>query len=314
VINEKYDFFLTRPPDRVGYLKQLYDERIYIINQVLNFPIYPRLIEVLFYENKRFLSYYLNAMDIPHPKTWVFYNKDETLSFIENCELPIVAKTNIGAAGRGVKIIKNRSKAYKYVENAFSKTGIKRTFMPNFRRGDYLKRLRKRFSHIGESIEYFLEKKKAATVQPQKWFVLFQEYVESDFEWRCVVIGDSYFGHKKLRSFGEKMSGTSKVGWDLPEEELLNLLKGIVDKNNFWSQAIDLFYDEKRGYLVNELQCFWGSKHPHQMMKNGTPGRFVYREGTWQFEEGSFNQNNSYDLRLQHVMKFLEDPNNEKNH
>jgi glutathione synthase/RimK-type ligase-like ATP-grasp enzyme len=269
-------------------------------------PVYPTLNELLIYENKRFLSYFLKARDFPHPKTWIFYNKSEAESFVDWCEYPIVAKTNIGAGGSGVKIINNKQNAKKYVDSAFSSRGIKRSFFPNFRKGDYLKRFRKRISNIGESVNYFKEKKKAATIEPQKFFVIFQEYIQADYEWRCVVINDSYFGHKKLRSYGDKISGTSNVSWDVPNENLLNFLKKIVDENGFWSQAIDLFYDQHRGYLVNELQCFWGSKNPHQMIKDGKPGRFIYKNDEWVFEKGSFNTNNSYDLRLEHVLNILE--------
>lgn len=305
ITQKNYDFFLTRAPGRIGYFKQLYDERIYIINQVLKRPIYPTLNEVLIYENKRFLSEFLKANNIPHPETRVFYSRKEAHSFIRTTPFPIVAKTNIGAGGSGVKIIKNRKDAERYIELAFSIEGIKRSFLPNFRKGDYLKRLVTRISKPREAIRYFKEKKISATIEPQKYFVIFQEYIKSDYEWRCVVIDNSYFGHKKLRSLGEMMSGTSKVSWNVPNKELLDLLKKIVDQNGFWSQAIDLFYNKEQGYLVNELQCFWGSKNPHQMIKNGTPGRFYNENGDWVFDPGHFNQNNSYDLRLQHILRLL---------
>jgi glutathione synthase/RimK-type ligase-like ATP-grasp enzyme len=232
---------------------------------------------------------------------------DAALNFVENYKFPLVAKTNIGAGGSGVKILKNVTEAKDYIDNSFSTIGINRSFLPNINKGEYFKRLKKRLSNINESIKYFKEKKKAATIDPQRWFVIFQEYIDSEFEWRCVVIDDSYFGHKKLRNFGEKMSGTSKVSWDVPNEKLLNLLKEIKEDNNLQCQAIDLFYNEKRGYLVNELQCFWGSKNPHQMIKEGAPGRYVYKNNKWIFEEGTFNTNNSYDLRLKHVLKLLEE-------
>ncbi len=309
VLSDKYDFFLTRSTDRQSYFKQLYDERVYILNQVLHLNIYPKLNELLIYENKKLLSYFLKANDIPSPKTWIFYNKEEALDFIKHAELPIVAKTSIGSSGSGVKIINSKENAEKYICDAFSNKGITRSFIPNIRKGDYLNRIKKRFKNINDSIEYFREKKKAATQEPQKWFVLFQEYIETEYEWRCVVIDDSYFGHKKLRSYGEKFSGTSKVSWDYPDEQLLNLLRNIIEKTGFWSQAIDLFYDKKRGYFVNEMQCFWGSKNPHQMIKDDKPGRFVSSNGNWIFQEGEFNTNNSYNLRLQHILKLLKEKN-----
>lgn len=306
ISGRKYDFILTRPPGYIDYFKRLYDERIYVVSEILKMPVYPTLNEILIYENKRMLSYFLDAKKIPHPRTWVFYDLDESLKFADICQLPVVAKTAIGAGGRGVKIFQSRKEIRNYIEASFSSKGITRSFMPNIRKGDYIKRLRNRISNPVKSIEYFIDKRKMATADPQKWFVIFQEYIKTDYEWRCVVIGDSYFGHKKLRSTGDKISGTSKVCWDYPDKELLNFISKIVVENNFWSQAIDIFYNPERGYLVNELQCFWGSKNPHQMMKNGNPGRYIFQDGNWIFEEGSFNQNNSYDLRLKHVLEILE--------
>lgn len=310
VTQKDYDFFLTKAPGRIAYFKQLYDERIYIINQILKRPIYPTFNEILIYENKRFLSAFLKSKNLPHPKTFVFYSKQEALSFLQTTNYPIVAKTNIGAGGSGVKIFKNGKDAEKYINLVFSSKGITRSFLPNFRKGDYTLRLKNRMTNPKETILYFKEKQKAATIEPQKYFVIFQEYIRSEYEWRCVVIDDSYFGHKKMKSFGEMMSGTSKVKWDVPDIELLNFLKRIVEKNGFWSMAIDLFYNEERGYLINELQCFWGSKNPHQMIKDGTPGRFINKDNSWIFEAGTFNQNNSYNLRLEHVISLLR--NNEK--
>jgi len=306
VREKEYDFFLTRPPGRIAYYKQLYDERVYIIANVLNLPVYPTIDEQLIYENKRMLAYFLKARNIPHPKTSVFYKEQEAINFIRKSSFPLVAKTNIGAGGSGVKILKSEQEALDYIKNSFSEKGIKRSFGPNIRKGNYLKRLKKRLGNISDTVDYFKEKKRAATIEPQKWFVIFQEYIESDYEWRCVVINNSYFGHKKLRSIGEKISGTSNVSWEIPDENLLNFLKKIVDENGFWSQAIDLFNDKQRGYLVNELQCFWGSKNPHQMIKEGKPGRFIHKNGQWIFEEGNFNRNNSFDLRLQHVLELIE--------
>lgn len=304
--NKKFDFFLTRPPGYVDYYKRLYDERIYVVSEILKLPVYPTLNEILIYENKRMLSYFLDARKIPHPETWVFYDMDEAIGFAEKCDVPLVAKTSIGGGGSGVRILRDRAEIIGYINKSFSSKGITRSFLPNIRKGNYLERMAKRLADPGKSIEYFREKKNNAIIDPQKWFVIFQEYIKTDYEWRCVVVGDSYFGHKKLRNIGEKISGTSKVSWDYPSEELLDFLKEIVVENNFWSQAIDIFFNDERGYLVNELQCFWGSKSPHQMIIDGRPGRFVHRDDNWHFEGGIFNSNNSYDLRMEHILKILE--------
>jgi len=41
------------------------------------------------------------------------------------------------------------------------------------------------------------------------------------------------------------------------------------------------------------------------MMVDGKPGRYIKKGGKWIFEEGAFNQNESYNLRLEYVLDQL---------
>lgn len=306
VVADDFDCFLARPPSATSHFKQLYDERMFIIHDVLHKKVYPSLMEMLIYENKKMLLYWLNAYSIPHPRTWIFYHKEEALQFITKTTLPIVTKSAIGASGSGVEIIRDKARLKRYIDRIFSEKGVMRRWGPNLRKGDVVKRVVARLQNIPESYRYFRNKYTSAAMSPQRWFVIFQEYIHCDFEWRVVRIGDSYFGHKKIRKRGEMFSGTSEVRWDAPPERLLNFVKYVCDTGKFLSQAVDIFEDENGQYLVNELQCFFGSKHPHQMILNGKPGRYIDRDGRWIFEEGNFNTHDSFDLRLAHVIQLLE--------
>ena len=116
-------------------------------------------------------------------------------------------------------------------------------------------------------------------------------------------MGDSFFAHKKLK-LGEKTSGSLLKGYGDPPPDLLDFVKAITDKHKFYSQSIDIFESE-RGYLVNEMQCFFGQSDPHQMIINSIPGRYIYSDSGWIFEAGSFNTNESYDLRLAAALDIL---------
>ena len=41
----------------------------------------------------------------------------------------------------------------------------------------------------------------------------------------------------------------------------------------------------------------------HILEVDGRPGRYLYQDGQWVFEEGMFNSNESYDLRLEVALK-----------
>ena len=300
IISDSFDGFLACPPGREALFKKLYDERIYIIEKVLNAFVYPSYEEISIHENKKYLSYWLRANNLPFPMTFVFYNKNEALKFTRDVTLPIVGKMNIGASGKGVKVFKDRESLVEYINLAFER-GLRGEWGPNLKMGGYTSRLGKILSDPKRIVRRLQVYKKNYNAI-QKGFVIFQEYISHDYEWRVVKIGDSYFGHKKVKQ-GDKASGTKGIDYVALPDNLLNFVKGISSDHHFNSMAFDLFEDEKAGYLINELQCIFGHVQEYICAKNGKPGRYRYLGEEWVFEEGMFNTNLSYDLRLEDALK-----------
>lgn len=297
----KPDFCLARPSGLTQHLKRVYDERIYIVEKHLKIPVFPSHNEIILHENKIMLTSFLKAEGLPHAETFVSFNRDESINFTENAHFPFVAKTSNGAAGSGVIIIKNKKQARKYIKQAFT-TGIKRRFGPNPKVGSKKSWLQKAL----KSPQFFLNKLKVYSLRSgdiQKGYVIFQQYIEHDFEWRCVKIGESYFAYKKLK-VGDKASGSKIFDYGAPPLELLDFTKDLCEKHEFNFMAVDLFYTEGKIY-INELQTLFGHKNPFICKVNNEQGRFLYKENTWVFEKGEFNQNESYNLRLKEILTIL---------
>ncbi len=303
VASRPFDGLLAMPPGITSALKTMYDERVYILHTVLGLPVYPSMEEIQVYENKKYLSYWLAAHDIPHPGTKVFYNRTEALEFVKNTPLPVVGKMSVGASGRGVTILKNRRDAEAYVNNIFAGKGPVRNTGPNWKKKGLLKRAFRKLLRPAELKEK-LQHYKAERSELQKEFVIFQEFIPHAYEWRCVRIGDSFFAHKKIVK-GEKASGTLVKGYENPPLDLLDFVKEVTDLRNFWSQSVDIFVDPRGRYLVNEMQCTFGQSDPYQMLVDGEPGRYRLLDGEWTFEAGDFNRYASFLLRLDHFMDVL---------
>jgi len=62
--------------------------------------------------------------------------------------------------------------------------------------------------------------------------------------------------------------------------------------------------------LINELQAIFGHVQSYICEKNGKPGRLIYKKNKWQFEEGVFNSNLSYDLRIENAIALLKNNEN----
>jgi glutathione synthase/RimK-type ligase-like ATP-grasp enzyme len=298
----QYDLVLLRPPGRTSAFKQLYDERAIILHKYSGVPVYPSLDEVLVYENKRFLRDWLKANTIPHPETHVFYSDKEAGKHLESREkFPLVAKTNIGASGNGVTFISDRSAASEYVRKAFG-PGINTRTGPKLSKGSLWKKVEKALSLKG-FISKRMHEYRTTYLNPQKGFVIFQEFIPHDYEWRCVRIGDSYFAHKKIAR-NNKSSGTLLKGYDKVPVDLLDFIRQVTDRTGLSSVAIDLFDHEGR-YLVNEVQCFFGQSDPYQMLVDSVSGRYRHIDGRWFFEAGDFASNGCYDLRLEHALSMI---------
>jgi glutathione synthase/RimK-type ligase-like ATP-grasp enzyme len=299
---EPADYLLAKPGGVTDSFKKLYDERLQILVNELGYKVYPSLNEVLIYENKRYLSFWLSANGIAHPETNVFYFKKEALNFVKSSKFPFVAKLNIGASGNGVSIIKTINQAENYINKVFTK-GLTARTGPRLDREGLLKRALFMISHpgvLGSRLSLY----KSVFNNPQRDFCIFQEYIQHSFEWRVVRIGDSFFAHKKVIK-NDKASGSLIKEYVNPPVSLLDFVMDITEKHSFRSLAIDIFETGKDTYLVNEMQCIFGQSDPYQMLVDGKPGRYVKITGNWIFEEGAFNTNESYDLRVNEVISQL---------
>jgi glutathione synthase/RimK-type ligase-like ATP-grasp enzyme len=299
----RFDGLLAIPPGVTNACKNMYDERVRILNTILGLPVYPFLEEIEVYENKKYLAYWLAANGIPHPKTWVFYEREEALQFVSTCKMPLVGKTNVGASGRGVSILKSNADAITYVENTFSGKGAVRSTGPNLQKKGLFVRALKKLANPKEFAER-LKHYKTEGSEVQKEYVIFQEFIPHDYEWRCVRIGDSFFAHKKMVK-GEKASGSLIKGYENPPFKLLDFVREVTDKRNFRSQSVDIFESADGRYLVNEMQCTFGQSDPYQMLVDGVPGRYRQIDGEWVFEAGDFNKYKSFLLRLEYFVEVL---------
>ncbi|MDD3104073.1 MAG: hypothetical protein PHY24_07670 [Candidatus Cloacimonetes bacterium] len=292
-----YDIYILRPPGMTNLHKSMFDERVRIFSANKRALFYPSILECELYENKKFLSYWLRANDIPHPATRVFYNKQEALAWVSKAAYPLVGKINIGASGKGVRILYRESDAVKYVSTAFDK-GLKPYIGPNLKHGRIIKKISnaiRKKGLVGKRVKSY-----TAIMAESQQYCIFQEFIKHGFEWRVVIIGESYFAHKKLLH-EQKASGSLRKDYSDPPLRLLDFAREIFMKNSFLSVSMDIFQSGE-GFLVNEIQCYFGQSDSFQMKVNGVEGRYVYKN-EWVFEAGDFARNQCYNLRLEHILQ-----------
>ncbi|MGM0649615.1 MAG: ATP-grasp domain-containing protein [Bacteroidota bacterium] len=280
------DGFICHPPDNIQVHKHIFDERCYVIEKVLKRPLYPSWESIFLYENKRNVAAWLEAKGFPHIKTSVFTEPKNARAFFKNANYPLVFKTNIGASGSGVTIVKSKTKALRIAASVLGRTHKALTFG------------RLRFS-----------RKKIIPLplfgRIQKHYIIVQPFVPIKWEWRIIKIGNTYSGHQRLLK-NHFASGSGNTGWDTPPEKLLNLVREVCEAGNFRSMSVDVFETLDGSYKINELQTVFGSYNTHQMKVDGVPGRFVYHDGKFNFEAGDFHQYASNKLRVLDFLNMLD--------
>jgi hypothetical protein len=264
------DFFVVWPSAFLGIWKEMFDERLWILTQHLGRKVYPTFDETFIFENKRRVHDWIEAYSLPHPETWVFFERDQALAFARTCPLPIVVKTPRGACASGVSILRSREKLLALTRRYFGE-GI----VPD----------------------------RAYKWDAQRLTILFQEYLPDVEEWRMIRIGESFFGYRKEKT-GDFHSGSHGWSWLDPGPELLDFLRRVTDAGKFTSMNVDVFRRPDGTLLVNELQTVFGATNPADMLViDGKPGRYVYDKeaAKWIFEEGDFCRNHCANLRLSFV-------------
>ena len=80
------DAFLVWPSPKLSIWKEMYEERLRIMTEDLDKIVYPSYNEIWLYESKRRMRDWLLAHNIPHPKTWIFYDLEQATDFIDEAE------------------------------------------------------------------------------------------------------------------------------------------------------------------------------------------------------------------------------------
>ena len=270
------DGFLVWPSAVMSIRKEMYDERLKIIAYDLEKILFPSYDELWVWESKRRMHYWLSFHNIFQPKTWVFYDIENALSFVETAKFPLVYKSNFGDSSMGVTVLRSPKQALRILKKSFS-------------RGVPLSG--------------------AHPCERQWGNVLFQEYIKDHTEWRMIRIGESYFGYVKKR-VDNFASGVHSFSYLHPSDKLLDFVKHVTDTGNFMSMSLDILVTPEEKFFVIELQSLFGYHISEERPKDPDykPGRYVYdiKKEHWNFEEGFFDQNMCCNLRVGALIKKLD--------
>lgn len=239
-----------------------------VIEEQLQIAVFPDMATCWHFDDKVAQSYLLEALDIPQPKTWVFWRRADALAWCEKAEYPVVAKLSGGAGSMNVRLLRSPAEAVAYVEQCFSGSGI--VIHPALKAsgpGRLQSRLKRSLKRALQAGPYVLANRfpslpDQAYWMPHKNYALFQEFLPGNgHDTRVTVIGNRAFAYRRFNrpnDFRASGSGDFDVDPAAIDPRCIRMAFEHVRKLKAQSVAFDfLFRGPERDPVVGEISyCY----------------------------------------------------------
>lgn len=236
LLNEEWDGFFWRAKHDPKF-RDLAKRFISLFDTRLGKKTFPSFEDYWHYDDKMAQSLIFQKLNIPSPKTYIFYNKEEAIDFVEyKAKLPIIYKAISGAGSSNVGLLKTKSNAKRYIKKAFNK-GIKTSSRENL----------------------------------QRYYVYFQEYLkDNDGDYRIVCYGkDIMLGFFRANRPKAKFASGSGI-FDFREipQDVLSFVYSVHEKLSFpIVMSYDVMKDNSGNLIITEISVIFGDLQTEEFYK-----------------------------------------------
>ena len=236
--------------------QQMGDTLIPVIEKELNIKCFPNWNTFWHYNNKIKQYYLLKNCGFQVIESYVFWEKNEAVKWLEKTKFPIVFKLSRGALSKDVILVENKNQAKKLVSKMFRK-GIKPGNLFDFTDN--------RFMSYYKKIKYdawVLRQKIFNNYIDHKWvveknYVLFQKFLPGNsYTIRITIIGNRAFGFNiktvegDFRAYDMQQVDVDPGSIDM---ECVKIAFRISDTFKFQCMAYDFLYDENKCPQICEM-------------------------------------------------------------
>lgn len=235
-----------------------------VIEERLRIPVFPDLATCWHFDDKIAQSYLLEALEIPCPKTWIFWREADARVWCEQAEYPVVAKLSGGAGSTNVRLIRSVSEARAYVEECFSGAGVvARPPLPAGAGARAWARAKRAAKRAAQALPYALADRFPALPDqtywmPHKNYALFQEFLPgNEFDTRATVVGERAFAFRRLNRPGDfRASGSGRIDHDPGAIDVRCVAAAFAAARRLGAQSVAfdfLFRGHSRDPVVAEI-------------------------------------------------------------
>ena len=240
-----------------------------VIERELKMSVYPDQNTCWHYDDKIAQAYLLQAIGVPIPITWIWYDREQAHAWAKEVQYPLVLKLANGAGSVNVKLVGDASEAHLWIERLFTYQ-VQSLDEEQFGSLSLSRSLRRATSLILRRSPSLLREN---GYEPQSGYVLFQEFLpDNRWDTRVTVIGNRAFAFRRFNrpnDFRASGSGLIDHDPDLIDQRFVRLAFTVTNRLRSQSCAIDGLY---RGpeHVVGEISYTYVSWTVHDC-----PGHWV---------------------------------------
>ena len=227
--------------------------------------VYPDYHTGWHFDDKIAEMYALQAAGAPIPKSWVFYEMDKCINWLEkDAVYPIIAKLRRGSGSNNVKLIKNASEGKRYAKRMFSK-GMSPTQSLVYKTYSKIQSTRdwKTFVYRFHQIPNFLKARKYGKGMPmERGYCYFQQFIlNANFDIKVAVVnGKCSFFTRHTRKGDFRASGSGDFFYDktLLTDNIVQSAFETAEKLHTQCIGFDFVVDKdtKKGYIIEMCHGF----------------------------------------------------------
>lgn len=249
------------------YKAELVARQIVASVEKVGIKVFPNISTCWHYDDKVGQKYLLESIKAPLVPSYVFFDKDEAMEWIDKTEFPKVFKLRSGAGSQNVRLVKTKREARELCRKSFG-----RGFVPiSGYFGDARTKIRKT-----KSIKQFVEKLRrlpksildvssAKQLFPrEKGYIYFQDFLpDNKFDTRITVIGDRAFGFtRNNRPEDFRASGSGNIVYDVSriDKRCVEIAFSTVERIKTQSLAFDFVFNKIKDPKINEISYAYQSK------------------------------------------------------
>ncbi|WP_309640398.1 hypothetical protein [Flavobacterium sp.] len=228
--------------------------------------VFPDFNTAWHFDDKVGQKYLLEALGFDLVKTWVFYEKQTALHWIEQASFPKVFKLRGGAGSQNVKLVKSKSSAQSLINQAFGNG-----FPAYDSWGSVKERIRK--WRLGKTDAFDVFKGFVRLVNPPRYakimgneinYIYFQEFLpNNDSDTRIIVIDGKAFALKRMvraNDFRASGSGDFRYEREVFDERCVTLSFEYTKKLNAQCVAYDYVFDADNNPKLVEISYGFANK------------------------------------------------------